>query len=292
MKPGQRVLLVGANGAGKTTLLRVVSGKHFAPFDTLDVLGTHAPQDQCNGVSYLGERWCYTAAFASSGVAYSSDIKVRDMSQRVQEKFSERRDRLVDLLDIDMDWRMHMVSDGQRRRVQIMLGLLRPFQLLLMDEVTVDLDVVARSDLLAFLKQECDERQATVIFATHIYDGLDEWPTHLMRCSDGYTTRVMDYKEIPELNANIEAGKRAPLHSTVLDWLREERRLGKNRIDWTDEEKAVAEKLKGSQGGWGAGRALPTPSESRRLANIEKQCQEAEARDIAAAAEGKGEAKA
>lgn len=39
-----------------------------------------------------------------------------------------RREKLVELLDIDLQWRMHKVSDGQRRRVQICMGLLHPFQ--------------------------------------------------------------------------------------------------------------------------------------------------------------------
>ena len=34
----------------------------------------------------------------------------------------------VQVLDIDPNWRMHLVSDGQRRRVQIALGLLKPFK--------------------------------------------------------------------------------------------------------------------------------------------------------------------
>lgn len=40
----------------------------------------------------------------------------------------ERRQRLVSLLDIDLEWRLNKVSDGQRRRVQICMGLLRPYQ--------------------------------------------------------------------------------------------------------------------------------------------------------------------
>jgi CCR4-NOT complex subunit CAF16 len=68
-----------------------------------------------------------------------------------------RRDRLIDLLDINLQWRMHKVSDGQRRRVQICMGLLHPFQVLLLDEITVDLDVVARMDLLSFFVDECEE---------------------------------------------------------------------------------------------------------------------------------------
>ena len=37
-----------------------------------------------------------------------------------------RRARVLQVLDIDPEWRMHKVSDGQRRRVQICMGLLKP----------------------------------------------------------------------------------------------------------------------------------------------------------------------
>jgi CCR4-NOT complex subunit CAF16 len=39
-----------------------------------------------------------------------------------------RKQRLMAVLDVDPEWRMHQVSDGQRRRVQICVGLLRPFK--------------------------------------------------------------------------------------------------------------------------------------------------------------------
>lgn len=41
---------------------------------------------------------------------------------------AERVERLMKVLDVNPEWRMHQVSDGQRRRVQLCLGLLRPFQ--------------------------------------------------------------------------------------------------------------------------------------------------------------------
>ena len=135
--------------AWRSTLLRVLAGKHLPPADAhLSVLGTRAPQDGTNGLAYLGNNWSRTVALASS-VAYQCDIPIRDMMIKLQNEFPERRDRLVKLLGINMDWRMHEVSDGQRRRVQIMLGLIRPFRVLLMDEITVDLDICARQDLLS-----------------------------------------------------------------------------------------------------------------------------------------------
>jgi CCR4-NOT complex subunit CAF16 len=53
-----------------------------------------------------------------------------------------------------------------QRRVQICLGLLKPYQVLLCDEITVDLDVVARVDLLDFFRAETEQvrrRSAAVL---------------------------------------------------------------------------------------------------------------------------------
>ena len=68
---------------------------------------------------------------------------------------------------------MHRVSDGQRRRVQLLLGLVRPFDILLLDEVTTCLDVIVRQDLLRWLQRETETRGATVLYATHIFDGQE-----------------------------------------------------------------------------------------------------------------------
>ena len=41
-----------------------------------------------------------------------------------------------------------------------------------------------RQDLLQWLKRETDERGATIVYATHIFDGLDDWPTDVMYLTD------------------------------------------------------------------------------------------------------------
>lgn len=56
------------------------------------------------------------------------DIRAGDMLYGVEGVDIARRDMLIDLLDIDLDWRLNKVSDGQRRRVQIAMGLLKPYQ--------------------------------------------------------------------------------------------------------------------------------------------------------------------
>lgn len=70
-------------------------------------------------------------------VPLAGDFPASQMLDSVPGVSEERRKRLVEVLDVDESWRMHTVSDGQRRRVQIACGLLRPAHVLLLDEVTV-----------------------------------------------------------------------------------------------------------------------------------------------------------
>ena len=73
------------------------------------------------------------------------------------------------------------ISDGERRRVQLCMGLMTEWDVLLLDEVrlfppflpakppfmslqvTVDLDVLVRADLIEFLVQESQNRRATIV---------------------------------------------------------------------------------------------------------------------------------
>jgi CCR4-NOT complex subunit CAF16 len=114
-------------------------------------------------------------AFVGASVPLMADIPVHQMMERLQASYPERRDELVEMLGIDLNWHMHQLSDGQRRRVQLMIGLIRPFKILLLDEITTSLDVCVRQDLLKWLVKESEERQATILYATHIFDGLDDW---------------------------------------------------------------------------------------------------------------------
>jgi CCR4-NOT complex subunit CAF16 len=70
--------------------------------------------------SYLDTDWgMRTVAFAGYGCPLQADIPVFGMMQKLQEEYPARRDELLHLLGVDLKWRMHQVSDGQRRRVQV-----------------------------------------------------------------------------------------------------------------------------------------------------------------------------
>ncbi|KAI9154059.1 hypothetical protein LWI28_020414 [Acer negundo] len=217
---GDRCLLVGSNGAGKTTILKILGGKHMVEPHMVRVLGRSAFHDtgltSSGDLCYLGGEWRREVAFAGFDVPIQMDISAEKMIFGVAGIDPHRRAELIKVLDVDLSWRMHKVSDGQRRRVQICMGLLWPFKVLLLDEITVDLDVLARADLLKFLKKECDERGATIIYATHIFDGLEDWPSHIVYVARGTLQLALPMDKVREIS-------KLSLMRTVESWLRKER---------------------------------------------------------------------
>lgn len=207
-----------ANGAGKTTLLRLLSGKRMAPQGSVSIGGVDPFQFGLEGVTYLGLEWVLNPIVRT-------DIDVPTLLSSVGgDYYHERRDELVRILDIDLAWRMHAVSDGERRRVQLAMGLIRPWTILLLDEITVDLDLLSRSNFLNFLKRETETRPCTIVYATHILDNLATWPTHLVHMFLG---RVKKWGSIEELNVVPKPGTgtitgNSQLGELVLRWLQED----------------------------------------------------------------------
>lgn len=176
-----KVILVGANGAGKSTLLRILTGVIYLGLesDEFDVCGGDKPHDQAKGVAYLGGVWKRRRTGFEGIEPYSMDIAAREMMKKWQEENLARRDELVRVLGINLDWRMHECSDGQRKKVRIMLKLLRPFKLCVIDEFAADLDIFSRARFFDYLSKECELRGAAVVYATHIFDQADKWATHV-----------------------------------------------------------------------------------------------------------------
>ena len=124
-----KVILVGANGAGKSTLLRILTGVIYLGLESDEFRHRghgHAARSG-HGRRYLGGVWKRRRTGFEGIEPYSMDIAARDMMKKWQDENLERRDELVRVLGINSTRRlagMHECSDGQSKKVRIMLKLL------------------------------------------------------------------------------------------------------------------------------------------------------------------------
>ncbi|KAI3406840.2 CAF16 [Candida oxycetoniae] len=241
---GTTNLIIGPNGAGKSTLLKILAGKTlikrgklrlggFDPFEFSSSRDASQHNSDINSyITYLGTEWITNSVI-------KRDIPVSLLLSSIGgEAYVDRRNLLVELLDIDPSWSMIDLSDGERRRVQIAMGLVKPWKLLLLDEVTIDLDVVVRSKLLNYLKSECINRNCCVIYATHIFDGLGkEWCDRILHIDAGVLLNdvKMESVEFTETRGAgnesssvkvehnlIQINKSETLHPLALFWLNQD----------------------------------------------------------------------
>eukprot|EP00977_Amphora_coffeiformis_P000230 scaffold75_cov165-Amphora_coffeaeformis.AAC.6 len=273
IEPNSRIILIGANGAGKSTLMRILTGQshhclglhspHTAMYDDptqiwtnlefeeFDVCGTAKPNDQSHGIAYLGGTWKRRRTGFEGVCPYTMDCAAGEMMEKWQEKYKERRDELVRVLGINLEWRMHECSDGQRKKVRLMIKLLKPFQLCVIDEFAADLDIFSRKRFFDYLTKECTERGASVLYATHIFDQADEWATHIAFMQLDKTLspihHLATYEPYQEILARTGANRAmCPMYVLVLEEL--ERQYRNHSDVFADDDKCFADVIMEEQG--------------------------------------------
>jgi ABC-type multidrug transport system ATPase subunit len=180
---GEFVALVGPNGAGKSTLLACVAGLLEPSEGEVRVVGARAGSLPARAAtSYLGdEPVLYDDLSLEEHLEYVARLHgVEDWERPAAD--------LVTRLGLDErvdDLPAHF-SKGMRQKTSIVLGLARPFELLLADEPFDGLDPPSR-EVLADLLSEVAASGAAVIVSTHRLD-IAERATRCIALVDGHVT--------------------------------------------------------------------------------------------------------
>lgn len=211
-------LIVGLNGCGKSTLLKLIGGKTICPYSSIQVLNKDPFRDTIlnKDLSFLNNDWgTRTVAYSGYNMPLQSGLLVKEMMVKLKEQFPERNQELLEILNINPEWKLNEVSEGQRKRVQLYLGLIKPFQICLLDEITVNLDIIIKDRFMKYLKKESIQNNATILYVTHIFDGLDDWCSHLLYLKQGGKIGFFDKKpSSPIYNYLLELLKKEPYSRT------------------------------------------------------------------------------
>ena len=167
-EPGRIYCLLGANGAGKTTTLRLLATL-LAPTRGTAVVAGHdvilEPGRVRASVGFLGAGTAlYGRLTARETISYFGRLHgMRDSAVR------ERLRILSGELDMGefLDRRCDRLSTGMKQKTSIARMLVHDPEVMIFDEPTLGLDVMAARAVVRFVR-DCRDRGKTVVYSTHV----------------------------------------------------------------------------------------------------------------------------
>ena len=168
---GEVVALLGPNGAGKTTMIEILEGLRIRSAGDVTVLGED-PADACEdwrartGVVLQSwrdhARWTPRMLLAHIGRYYEP----YSTPERPRPRDTGRLIAAVGLED-KADQKIRTLSGGERRRLDVAIGLVGHPELLFLDEPTAGLDPHGRREFHDLVKALSDREDTTILLTTH-----------------------------------------------------------------------------------------------------------------------------
>ncbi len=176
---GEIVGFLGPNGAGKTTTLRMLTTLLTPTAGTATVCGADLRRDPLGvrrRIGYVPQAIGATAGGSDPNCLVHEELEIQAQLYRVPaSQVPDRIQRMTQQLELTgLERRLcKTLSGGQRRRLDIALGLIHSPQLVFLDEPTTGLDPQSRSNLWEHIRALRSELSTTVFLTTHYLEEAD-----------------------------------------------------------------------------------------------------------------------
>ncbi|MFM1723472.1 ATP-binding cassette domain-containing protein [Rhodococcus sp. PAM 2766] len=171
---GELVALLGPNGAGKSTTLRMLTTLLAPTAGRAVVAGFDVTADRDEvrrRIGYVGQ---------GSGAGHNQRVRDELVTQgrcygMTKPASDVRADELLEALDLDdlATRKVSTLSGGQRRRLDIALGLVHRPPLLFLDEPTTGMDPQSRANLWEHILRLRESMGTTIVLTTHYLEEAD-----------------------------------------------------------------------------------------------------------------------
>jgi ABC-2 type transport system ATP-binding protein len=186
---GEVLALLGPNGAGKTTTIEILEGFRMRSAGQLSVLGV----DPAHG----GEAWRARIGVVLQSWHDHGKWQVRELLEHLGSYYApystaDRRrpwdvDELIATVGLTehSGKRVRRLSGGQRRRLDVAIGIVGRPELLFLDEPTAGFDPEARRDFHDLVHRLADQEEATILLTTHDLDEAERLADRILILAGG-----------------------------------------------------------------------------------------------------------
>ncbi|BDZ41222.1 ABC transporter [Paraoerskovia sediminicola] len=195
---GEIFAVLGPNGAGKTTTTEILSGFRVADSGEVSVLGADP--------SHAGRAWRSRIGVVLQSTDDLAELTVAELVRQFARYYPHSRDpdEVIDLVGLrdKAGVRTRGLSGGQRRRLDVVLGIVGRPELLFLDEPTTGFDPQARRSFWSLVR---DLRVAgtTIWLTTHYLDEAEQLADRVAVVRDGKVVAL----DTPEGLSRLTAGR-------------------------------------------------------------------------------------
>jgi ABC-2 type transport system ATP-binding protein len=233
IEQGEIFSLLGPNGAGKTTTVEILEGFRVRDSGSVSVLGV---DPQVKGAE--SRTWRNRIGIVLQNSADAGDLSVGETVEHFSNYYSNPLDvqHVIDSVGLSekQGALIRTLSGGQRRRLDVALGIIGNPELLFLDEPTTGFDPQARRAFWSLIQQLRSDG-TTILLTTHY---LDEAQALADRVA------VINHGQIVEVSTPTELGGRATAQATV-QW----RDGAQIKLEKTDNPTGLVSKLSAHFGG-------------------------------------------
>lgn len=197
---GQICGYIGENGAGKSTTIKMLTGILEPTSGEIEVNGYVPFKDREQFVRRIGVVFGQRSQlWWDIGVIESFNL-LRKVYRVPLEEFKPRLDELVERLQLQelLHRPVRKLSLGQRMRCELVASLLHNPSILFLDEPTIGLDIVVKTEIREFLKDMNKRYGTTILLTTHDLQDIEALCSRVIMLDDGriiYDGDLDDLKE-------------------------------------------------------------------------------------------------
>ncbi|MFH5187060.1 ATP-binding cassette domain-containing protein [Paenibacillus sp. TAB 01] len=197
---------IGENGAGKSTTIKMLTGILVPTSGDIRVNGFIPFQEREKFVKGIGVVFGQRSQlWWDIGVIESFQL-LKKVYRVSEADFKQRLDELVERLQLGelLNRPVRKLSLGQRMRCELAASLLHNPQILFLDEPTIGLDIVVKTEIREFLKQMNQRYETTILLTTHDLQDIEALCSRVIMLDDG---RIIYDGGLEELKAKWGKGK-------------------------------------------------------------------------------------